>query len=106
MIKTAMLVFTTALLLTGASGVRSVEGFVSEPNGRAVANAVVKLEDPRTLRIRSYRTNKLGAYHFAGLSTNQDYKLKASFRKRSSGDWKWLSRFDSGDPARLDLQLR
>ena len=51
----------------------------------AVVGAVVQLKDTKTLQIRSFITQDKGEYHFAGLSTNIDYELKADHDGASSG---------------------
>ena len=42
-----------------------------------MSGAVVQLKDTKSLQIRSFYTQKDGSYHFAGLSTNIDYELRA-----------------------------
>src|ERR1700686_3673111 len=84
---------------------RSVTGVVTDAGGAPVAGANVQLKDSKTLQIRSYITHDDGAYHFAGLSTNVDYELKAEHEGRSSGT-KTLSNFDSKKTAVVDLKLK
>src|SRR5260370_38655370 len=64
---------------------RSVQGTVTDGSGNPVANAVVQLKDTKTLQIRSFRTESDGSYHFAGLSTNVEYEVKADSEGGSSG---------------------
>ncbi|MDQ2947598.1 MAG: carboxypeptidase-like regulatory domain-containing protein [Acidobacteriota bacterium] len=97
--------FMCAVVLSAQSSTRAVEGTVTDSSGKAVSRAVVKLQNPRTLVIRSYYTGRKGKYHFTGLSTYQDYQLRADFKSTSS-DWQWLTRFDSGKRAKLDLHLK
>src|ERR1051326_4849786 len=84
---------------------RSVAGVVSDASGAPVAGANVQLKDSKTLQIRSYVTHEDGAYHFAGLSTNVDYELKAEHEGHSSGP-KTLSNFDGRKTAVVDLKLK
>ena len=56
---------------------RSVHGVVTNASGQPVTQAVVQLKDTKTLQIRSFITQSDGSYHFAGLSTNVEYELKA-----------------------------
>jgi hypothetical protein len=84
---------------------RAVTGVVTEAGGAPVAGANVQLKDTKTLQIRSYVTHEDGAFHFAGLSTNVDYELKAEHEGHSSGT-KTLSNFDSRKTAVVDLKLK
>jgi hypothetical protein len=85
---------------------RSVEGLVSDQGGKAVSNANVQLKDLKTLQIRSYITHEDGKYHFAGLSTNVDYELKAATESGQASGTKTLSNFDSRKTATVDLKVK
>lgn len=85
---------------------RSVQGTVTDQGGKPVANANVQLKDMKTLQIRSYITHDDGAYHFAGLSTNVDYELKAANESGKSSSTKTLSTFDGRKNATIDLKLK
>ncbi|MCS7315093.1 MAG: carboxypeptidase-like regulatory domain-containing protein [Bryobacterales bacterium] len=87
------------------TGVRSVEGVVTDPDGNLVEGAVVQLKNTKTLQVRSYITGKNGAYVFHGLSQNVDYELKAEHQGRSS-DVRTLSVFDSRRKAVINLRLK
>ena len=84
---------------------RSVTGVVTDAGGAPIAGANVQLKDLKTLQIRSYVTHEDGAFHFAGLSTNVDYELKAEHDGHSS-DTKTLSNFDSRKTAVVNLKLK
>ena len=84
---------------------RSLSGTVTDNGGAPVAGASVQLKDTKTLQIRSYVTKEDGGYHFAGLSTNVDYDVKADHEGKSSGT-KHLSNFDSHKTAVIDLKLK
>jgi hypothetical protein len=84
---------------------RTVQGVVSDSGDNAVQGAVVQLKDTKTLQIRSFITQDKGEYHFAGLSTNIDYELKAD-HGGSSSPTKTLSVFDSRKVATLNLKLK
>lgn len=103
--KLLLFTFICVVVLSAQSSTCTVEGTVSDSHGKTVSRAVVKLQDPKTLVIRSYYTGTGGKYHFGGLSSYLDYQLKADYKGASSG-WQWLSRFDSGKRAKLDLQLK
>jgi Carboxypeptidase regulatory-like domain len=84
---------------------RSVSGVVTDASGNQVAKAVVQLKDTKTLQIRSFITETDGAYHFAGLSANVDYELKAEHDGHASSS-KRLSVFDSKRAATINLKLK
>jgi hypothetical protein len=86
------------------SSTRSVEGVVNNAAGSPVNKAVVQLKDTKTLQIRSFMTGDDGAYHFAGLSTNVEYELKAQHDGASSGS-KSLGVYDSRKKAVVNLKL-
>jgi hypothetical protein len=85
--------------------IRSVSGVVTDTSGRPVKGAVVQLKDTKTLQIRSFITKDDGTYHFAGLSTNIDYELKADYQGATTGV-KRLSLFSSNKAPTVDLKLK
>jgi len=87
------------------SATRSVNGVVTDASGQAVARAVVQLKDTKSLQIRSFITNPDGSYHFAGLSTNVEYQVKAEYRGAFSGK-KTLSVFNSKKSVTIHLKLK
>jgi len=104
-------VFTVALGTLSAekknrddTNTRIVQGTVTDPSSNPVQGAVVQLKDTKTLQVRSFITQQNGDYHFAGLSTNVDYELKAEKSGASSGS-KTLSVFDSRKTAVINLKL-
>ena len=82
-----------------------MQGVVLDGSDNPVTGAVVQLKDTKTLQIRSFITQDKGEYHFAGLSTNVDYELKAD-RAGSSSGTKTLSVFDNRKLATLNLKLK
>lgn len=83
---------------------RVVEGIVSDPDGKFIDGAVVTLKDMRTLQVRSFYTQKNGAYHFSGLKLDNDYEIEAKFNDMNSG-WKRLSIFDTRKVPVINLKL-
>lgn len=83
---------------------RTVQGQVVDSSNTPALRAVVQLKDTKTLQVRSFITQQDGAYHFAGLSTNVDYELKAE-REGVSSDTKTLSVFDGRKAATVNLKL-
>jgi hypothetical protein len=106
------LTFTVAAALAQNSkredtNTRSVQGVVLDSADNPVDGAVVQLKDTKTLQVRSFITQEKGQYHFAGLSTNVDYELKADdARNHSSSGSKTLSVFDSRKQATINLKLK
>jgi len=84
---------------------RMVQGIVTDGSGAPVAKAVVQLKDTKTLQIRSFITEADGSYHFAGLSPNVDYELKAQHDAAKSG-WKTLTIFNTKKVATMNFKLR
>jgi Carboxypeptidase regulatory-like domain len=85
--------------------VRDVEGAVTSASGAAVDRAVVQLKNTKSLQIESFITDATGHYHFAGLSTDVEYQLKADRADLTSG-WKTLSLFNSKKVALMNLKLK
>lgn len=86
-------------------GARALKGVVSDAAGKPVSGAVVQLKDTKSLQIRSFYTQADGDYHFAGLSTNVDYEVKAS-AQGSESRAKTLSVFDNRKVATINLKLK
>ncbi len=84
---------------------RSLQGTVSDSGNKPVEGAVVQLKDTKSLQIRSFYTQADGSYHFAGLSTNVDYEVKADFKGAESAT-KTLSVYDSRKAATVALKLK
>lgn len=84
---------------------RAVQGIVRDSSGHPVAKAVVQLEDTKSLQIRSFITESDGSYHFAGLSTNVEYTLKASYDGASARK-KNLGVFNTRKVATIDFKLK
>lgn len=84
--------------------IRSLQGYVNDPDDKAVAGAVVQLKDTRTLQVRSFITEADGSYRFSGLRADTDYEIKADYNGMSS-DNKRLSNFDARKIALVNLKL-
>lgn len=93
---------------TGAgqdSNIREVEGTVTNASGGPLNRAVVQLKDTKSLQIQSFITDAKGHYHFAGLSTDIEYELKADSNGATSG-WKTLSLFNTKKVATINLKVK
>jgi hypothetical protein len=78
-----------SLLLIGlplwqAMGKRSVDGIISDQDGKPLPSAKVQLRNLRTADIRSCVTDDQGRFHFAGLSTMADYEIAVEQDERLS----------------------
>ena len=100
----AMLLTNPLIGQNDDTGTRSVQGVVTDSSGKPVAGAVVQLKDTKSLQIRSYRTETDGSYHFAGLSTNVEYKLEARSESATSSK-KTLTVFNTDKVATVNLKL-
>jgi hypothetical protein len=83
---------------------RSVQGFVTAQDDSLVSGAVVYLKNTKSLQIRSFFTQKDGAYSFRDLSPDIDYELKAE----DQGAWSnphTLSSFDTRKTITINLKL-
>lgn len=87
------------------TGTRSLKGVVTDRDGKPAAGAVVLLKDNKTLQVRSFVAQESGAYRFYGLSTNDEYEVRAQLNGSSSGS-KTLSAFDNRKEATIDLKLK
>lgn len=104
-----------AVLLSGVSGwsgpaamgqstQRSVQGRVVNGKGDPVRNAVVYLNDVRTMDVESYITQNDGAYRFDRMSPDDDYKLWAKLGNRKSKT-RTLSSFDDRKMFYVNLRI-
>lgn len=84
---------------------RSLKGVVSDRDGKPAQGAVVLLKDNKTLQVRSFIARDKGEYHFHGLSTNDEYEVRAQLNGQSSSS-KTLSAFDNRKEATIDLKLK
>ena len=114
-IKPARMVCAIALLVCCAifgqrndsnddTSTRSVQGIVTDAPGHPVAKAVVQLKDTKSLQIRSFITDSDGSFHFAGLSPNVEYELKAEHDGASSPK-KTLDVFNTQKTVTINLKL-
>lgn len=83
---------------------RSVAGIVTDASGNALPASVVQLEDEENQTVRSYITAADGRYHFAEVSYDIDYTLKAHYRKYWSRA-RTLSKFSSSAKPVIDLVI-
>ena len=100
----AGLLVCLAISLAREGDTRSVRGVVTDQDGAVLSGATVQIEDTISLNVRSYVTDRAGAYRFYGLSPDVDYLLRAHY----SGFWgpiHRLSAFDSRKEAVINLKV-
>jgi hypothetical protein len=84
--------------------VRVVQGVVRDSNDQLQANAVVYLQDQKSLEVRTYITEADGHYRFGQLSSEVDYQLWAEYKGHKSKT-RSISSFDSKKQFNFDLKI-
>src|SRR5277367_6113953 len=84
--------------------VRVVQGLVRDSNDQLQANAVVYLQDQKSLEVRTYITEADGHYRFGQLSSDVDYQLWAEYKGHKSKA-RAISSFDSKKQFNFDLKI-
>jgi len=86
-------------------GVRQLNGKVLNGNDAPLPGAIVYVQNSRNNDIKSYISEKDGAYHFANLSADTDYTLWAAYQGKKSST-KTLSSFDTRKQVYVDLKIK
>jgi hypothetical protein len=84
--------------------VRVVQGVVRNETDQPQANAVVYLQDQKSLQVRTYITEADGRYRFGQLNSDVDYQLWAEFKGHKSKT-RSISSFDSKKQFLFDLKI-
>src|ERR1700677_2588510 len=84
--------------------VRVVQGIVRDSSDQPQANAVVYLQDQKSLEVRTYITQADGRYRFGQLSSEVDYQLWAEYKGHKSKT-RSISSFDSKKEFIFDLKI-
>jgi hypothetical protein len=84
--------------------VRIVQGIVRDSSDQPQANAVVYLQDQKSLEVRTYITEADGRYRFGQLSSEVDYQLWAEYKGHKSKT-RSISSFDSKKQFTFDLKI-
>ena len=87
-----------------AQSVRVVQGTVVTSEGQPIANAVVYLQDQKTLEVRTFITETDGHYRFGQLASDVDYQLWAEYKGHKSKT-RAISSFDSKKQFNFDLKI-
>jgi hypothetical protein len=110
-----MRVFIVLLLMCAAAGplsfsqslaqsMRVVQGRVLNDDSQPQQNAVVYLQDQKSLQVRTYITEVDGRYRFGQLSSDVDYQLWAEYKGHKSKT-RSISSFDSKKELNFDLKI-
>jgi carboxypeptidase family protein len=83
---------------------RLVEGKVVMADEQVQPNAVVYLQDQKSLQVRTFITQTDGHYRFGQLSSDVDYQLWAEFKGHKSKT-RSISSFDSKKQFNFDLKV-
>src|SRR5579859_5890091 len=86
-------------------GTKQLQGKVYGNGDAPLSGAIVYLQNSRTNDIKSYITEKDGAYHFAGLAADTDYTVWAAFKGKKSST-KTVSSFDTRKQVFIDLHIK
>src|ERR1700733_11357747 len=84
--------------------VRVVQGTVQNSNEQPQANAVVYLQDQKSLEVRTFITEADGHYRFGQLSSEVDYQLWAEYKGRKSKS-RAISSFESKKQFTFNLKI-
>ncbi|MGC2402729.1 MAG: carboxypeptidase-like regulatory domain-containing protein [Acidobacteriaceae bacterium] len=88
-----------------AQSVRVVQGNVTNSDNQLQPNAVVYLQDQKTLEVRTFITQTDdGHYRFGQLSSDVDYQIWAEFHGHKSKT-RAISSFDSKKQFNFDLKI-
>lgn len=87
-----------------AQSSRVVQGRVIDTQEKPQPNAVVYLQNQKSLEVRTYITTEDGSYRFGQLGSDVDYQLWAKYQD-SKSKTRSISSFDSKKQFNFDLKL-
>jgi hypothetical protein len=87
-----------------AQSMRVLQGLVLNADGQPQQNAVVYLQDQKSMQVRTYITEADGRYRFGQLSSDVDYQLWAEYKGHKSKT-RSISSFDSKKDLNFDLKI-
>jgi Carboxypeptidase regulatory-like domain len=103
-----LMAFVGASLISPVQGIgqasRVVQGRVIDAQEKPQADAVVYLQNQKSLEVRTYITTEDGSYRFGQLGSDVDYQLWAKFQN-SKSKTRSISSFDSKKQFNFDLKL-
>ena len=83
---------------------RELAGQVTNNGDLPLPNAIVYLNNPKTLAVRTFVADQNGNYRFPGLARDVDYEVFAEYHGKKS-DRKTLSSFDSRPQPHINLKI-
>jgi Carboxypeptidase regulatory-like domain len=83
---------------------KMLTGTVTDKADQAIPGAVVYLKNMKTLAVKSFFTDKDGAYRFPQLTLNTDYEVYAEKDGKKS-DTKSISQFDDRFNPTINLRI-
>lgn len=110
LIRAALALFLVFVLATAApaqdrgSKLRTVKGFVVDPDDNPVPGGRVYLKNLKSLIVKTYIADDKGAYRFSGLDPNVDYEIHAEANGMSSNN-KTISYMDGRTEIDIHLKL-
>jgi hypothetical protein len=84
---------------------RTLTGQVLDSADHPLADAIVYLENTKTLAVKTFITDATGNYRFHALAQNTDYQVYADYKGMKS-DKKTLSGFDSRANVTIYLRIK
>ncbi len=84
---------------------RTLTGQVLDSADHPLADAIVYLENTKTLAVKTFITDESGNYRFHALAQNTDYHVYAEY-KGTKSDKKTLSGFDSRANVTIYLRIK
>ena len=100
----AVVLFALLTWVAFTGGTRTLRGRVADERGHALVGAVVQVQSNSTFWVRSYITQSDGLYHFAGLFTDDSYRVQAKYNGIPSHS-RALSKFSSRTLATVNLAV-
>jgi hypothetical protein len=94
-----------AVSFAQAIAARVVQGTVQDADSsKPIANAVVYLQDQKSMGVRTFITGPDGSYRFGQLSSDVDYQLWAELKGHKSKT-RSISSFDSKKQFQFELKI-
>lgn len=84
---------------------RTVTGQVLDRNDHPLPDAVVYLQNSKTMTVKTFITDAQGNFRFHALSPNADYQIYAEYKGQKS-ETKTLSSFDSRPNVTIYLHIK
>lgn len=86
-------------------GLKNLQGKVFDGKDATISGAIVYLQNSRNNDIKTFITDKDGAYRFAALSADTDYTVWAAYQGKKSPT-RPVSSFDTRKQVYIDLHIK